>query len=183
MINTVIEFGGFYGSIHESIIENTIESYLTLDNGELCESYDSVNWRANFENYVKFYAYAFEQWLNFEYLYGNDVQIKFDNVTLSSPKYYNFKTDTIETAISESAEKVLIDIFKTDKEFLTYLYEATQSVSGYISFYSYREVLRDNKDNIFTHYLFRYLADKFNESELSQLSDFQNIVLPELQGA
>lgn len=180
MVDTVIEFGGFYGSIHESIIESKIESYLTLDSGELAPEYEEVNWRANFNEYIKFYTLEFENWLLSEY----GLNVTFSNIELKSPREYNFRTDTIEAAISENAEKALIDYFKNNTDFLNYLFDATQDSSGYFSFYSYREVLRENKDNVFTIYLFRYLAEIFNENDfLNAVDYYDSVILPEYEAA
>lgn len=174
MVNTTIEFGGFYGSIHEQLIQSAIESYIDTESAE----YDLIDWRANFERYIKWYALEFERFI----LDECGVSVTFSNIELKSPREYNFKTDTIEAAIGKSAEKALILAYKNDPDFVGFLSEATKSYSGFISFYSFHDAI-SNKDNVFTVYLFRYLAEIFNDTELESRFDitcqYDKVILPE----
>ena len=176
MVNTTIEFGGFYGSIHDGLIENAIERHLMVNSQHWNEV--SIDWLANYELYAKWYALEFERFI----LAECGVTVTFSNIELKSPREYNFKTDTIEAAISASAEKALIEAYKNDPAFIGFLSEATQSYSGFISFYSFHDAI-NNKDHVFTVYLFRYLADIFNEYELESRFDitcqYDRVILPE----
>jgi hypothetical protein len=164
-MKTVIEFGGFYGSIHEALVEQTIESYFGDDNGELSDDLN-IDWHSAFNNYIKEYAKNLSEWLVDEY----GIEVEFNNLSLYSPREYNFKTDTIHADLSELDAEQLKAAFKDNKEFLSYLQNATQSYDGYISFYTYADALAD-KDGILMQYLLRWLCDLFNESELMSYFD------------
>lgn len=164
-MRTSIEFGGFYGSIHEALVEQTIESFFGDDNGELPEGLN-IDWHGAFNSYAKEYASNLSEWLADEY----GIKVGFSNLSLYSPREYNFKTDTIEADISEVEAVQLKARFIHDAEFLKHLQSATQSVSGYISFYSFGEALAD-KDGVLVHYLLRWLCDLFNDSALMSYFD------------
>ena len=95
IIDTVINFGGFYESVHNDII---------ADNIELMEyNWEDVNYRATFEIYAKDYIKVLNNILD------TDITFK----SLNSPRYYNYSTDSIEVEISK---KDILKLFKSIKE-------------------------------------------------------------------
>lgn len=159
-----VEFGGFYGSIHEWLIDSTIESYFADDEGEI--DYDKVPYKDMTDRYARQYLDIFSEWLN-DY-YGIDIALH--NSRVISPREYNFRTDIIEAELSDTDRKILIDRFIRNTEFLKYLREATKSVSGFISFYTFDDALAD-KNGVLTEYMLAWLCNNFNDGEFNSYFD------------
>lgn len=78
-------FHGFYNSIHDSVLDNALDS-LCENNPKLREHlFDALNWRSIHTEYASKYVDAYNDLLN--------IDSKF--IRLISPKYYNFETDRI----------------------------------------------------------------------------------------
>ena len=163
-IKTVIKFGGFYNSIHSSIIDNDIDSYIEYMNDENdteLKEYDyNFNYSDMYNQYLKQYISDYIDFIELEY----NLNIKINDISLYSPKEYNFKTDEIDCFISKSDEIKLIKYFKKDNDFLEYLKDDTKSYDGFWSHYTYETAL-NNKDDILTLYIFEYIANKYQKSD------------------
>tara|TARA_R110002020_G_scaffold84269_1_gene208870 strand:+ start:341 stop:835 length:495 start_codon:yes stop_codon:yes gene_type:complete len=146
MIKTAIEFGGFYESIHSDNIENLIEAYEY--------DYDNIDWDKTHDDYIKDYCYVLSSFILEEY----DLDIDFKNISLYSPRFYNYETDTIDCEINNQQVNRLNEIFLKDNDFIEYLKERTKSVSGYMSFYTYNQAI-DNKDDILITYVLEYICN------------------------
>ena len=162
-----IEFGGFYGSVHELLVEASVEAYCTKDDGSLDEAmHNEWDWSDSFNGYMLAYVQAFENWLSDRF----GIKADFYKCKLVSPREYNFRTDSIEADITDEANKALIEKFKDDADFLNYLAESTKHRSGFVSFYTFDEALA-NKDNVLIEYLLRYLCEEFNDDDLDSYID------------
>ena len=163
-IKTVIKFGGFYDSIHSAIIDNDIESYIDIKNDcndtDLTESDYDFNYKDMQMQYLKQYISDYVDFIESEY----NLNINIDDISLYSPKEYNFKTDEVDCYISKSDENKLIKHFKKDNDFLEYLQNATQSYDGFYSYYSFDRAY-NNENDILTLYIFEYIANKYQESD------------------
>ena len=150
MTRVTIPFGGFYESIHHTLIDCMLESYFNdVDYSELDINYDLIHL-----TYIEHYLESFQEFME-DHL---DTQIrKFHNIRLDSPRYYNFETDTISTSIADSIVNKLTKKFRKHSEFITWLTDATQSYDGYISFYTFHDVW-ENKDNMLIQYIFKYIC-------------------------
>jgi len=157
LIDTSIAFGGFYESIHDSNIDNMIESYNDSNNHPEYV-WDNVNYKKTFQSYIESWTSDFESYLLNEY----QIDISFKNLKLWSPKYYNYRTDCIDCKVNTYQMNLLNEKLLSDSDFLTWLKERTQSCYGFISFYNFYEA-QNNKDNILIKYVLEFLADKFNE--------------------
>jgi len=170
-IKTQIDFGGFYHSIHDDVIERQIEA-LTCDDDWLvyddCEY--EVDYKITYNYYINHYCRLFEDYLDFEY----DLKINFKNLNLWSPREYNFETDSIICEITPAEHDKLINHFRKDNEFLDYLAEATKSYYGFRSYYTIDDALRD-KNGMLSVYILRYLANKFEEDEIDSFYEFTDI--------
>jgi len=166
MKNLNLKFGGFYGSIHESNIDMMVEDYYYNENYEDRD----INYPLIFEKYSRAYLGIFQEWLQDEYFKN----CKLHFVYLFSPTYYNYRTDEININISNDLEYKIYHLLIRDVVFLGYLKEETTSFDGYISFYSFDEVLK-NKDNIFASFGLNYLVDKFNDEDFEQYYDINNL--------
>ena len=157
---TRLEFGGFYESIHSHNIDNLIEYFIEDYNQEnnTNKEYDDFdfNYDLMHNQYIKQYCNLLENYILNEY----NLDIQFTDLQLISPSYYNYETDKIECKINKPS--TLMDYFKTDKDFLEFLKESTQSYSGYTSHYDYNEAL-NNKNNILMLYIFKYICYEFEK--------------------
>lgn len=145
MGKVTINFGGFYGSIHDSIVEQQVA--YSLENG--------VDDNGNINNDVLFdvlaetwkkaqNSYA-NKWLNNVLNYELETSFKFD--CIDSPRFYNYSTDVIiADYIQEDFNKTIeyINNEGLKDEVTNIVSEITTSRSGYIPFYSKDEVLSDN---------------------------------------
>ena len=167
-IKTSINFGGFYNSIHDSNIEWACESFYSDDNG-VCDwdnILDNVDFKKLHSVYIDLYCDLFSEWLKENY----GVDIKFKNISLSSPREYNFETDKILCDIDSVENESLIKALQSDSKFLDWLKERTQSKSGFISFYSYDDAM-NNKNDVYSVYALEYLSREYEISEF--MDDFQ----------
>ena len=156
-IKTKIEFGGFYESIHSHWIDRNIESY--YEDGNYPEyHYNNVDYQKTHDSYIEDYCRQFESYILNEY----KLNIDFKNISLNSPKFYNFETDTIYCDVDKKQSQKLINYFNKYPDFLEHLKDRTKSYDGYMSFYTYYQAIND-KDNILIMYLLEYLANQFNE--------------------
>ena len=168
-MNTTIQFGGFYHSLHSDIIDNSINSYIQYMNDEndtnKNESDFNFNYSAMYQDYINQFIPILEDHIKDNY----NIDIKFSNQYLWSPKEYNFATDEIIADIDKPY--TLIDTFKSNQDFLDYLKQSTKSYDGYMSYYTYESAL-NNKNDILPVYIFSYIINKWYETE-----DFYNKIL------
>jgi hypothetical protein len=161
-IKTTINFGGFYNSIHDDNIEWACESYYSDDNG-VCD-WDNILDKVNFKKlrgvYIDLYCDLFSDWLKENY----KVDIKFKNISLSSPREYNFETDKILCDITQVENESLIKALQSNTKFLDWLKDRTKSRSGFISFYSYDDAM-NNKNDMYSVYALEYLASEYEHSD------------------
>ena len=162
MIDTTIEFGGFYDSIHSSHIDMTTENYFDdtpLQNDD--NNFEYFNWSAIHQSYIESYVNKLSDYITDNY----QIDIDFKKVSLDSPTQYNFKTDVINCSVNKKKIELLNNKLIIDDEFAKYLKDSTQSYDGYMSFYTYEQAL-NNKDDILSVYVLRYICHKLNSEYL-----------------
>lgn len=142
-----LNFGGFYHSDHEEIIDNNVEIFKCLDN---------VDYKKTQINYCKSYLNRLNE----------ELEINLYFISLDSPMYYNFTTDKIFCSISNKDFKTLLDAYDT-KELFNYIEEHSKSRSSFTSFYSGYKAVKEETD-IFLQYLFNYIL-KYEEIEFYDL--------------
>ena len=155
-IETKIEFGGFYESIHSHWIDNRIESYYEDDDNPLYHE-DNIDYKKTNDSYIEDYCSKFESYILNKY----KLNIDFKNISLNSPKFYNYSTDTICCDVDKKQAQKLIKHFSKDCNFKMFLRNRTKLFDGYISLYTYDQAI-NNKDNILIMYLLEFLANQFN---------------------
>jgi hypothetical protein len=166
-IKTTINFGGFYNSIHDNNIEWACESYYSDDNG-VCDwdnILDNVDFKKLHGVYINLYCDLFSDWIKENY----SIDIKFKNISLSSPREYNFETDKILCDITEVENESLIKALQSKTKFLDWLKDRVKSKSGFISFYDFDDAMND-KNEIFSVYALEYLASEYENTEF--LNDY-----------
>ena len=138
----LLDFGGFYHSIHSDIIDNKIECF------ELNE--DNINYKETYKTYCIEYLYTLNNIL--------DLELEF--IKIDSPQFYNFRTDKIEIEINENDFNKLKDTYLNSKECIEYINENSKSCSGFMSFYNgFNEVIKE--DEILLQYMFNYILKEY----------------------
>ena len=159
MKNIIIEFGGYYASIHGDNISNMIDEYYQDDNGE---SLDYSNLDIDYRKIYNLYSVQYISFLN-DYINEEiNIQSKLKFVSLHSPREYNFTTDKIEASLPNKEYKQLCKYFLKNSDFLEWLKRATLSRSGYHSYYNFYGAI-SNKDNILLDYAFKWLCTKISD--------------------
>ena len=138
----LIDFGGFYHSIHSDILDIQID-YFEIDE-------DNVNYKETCNSYCNEFINSLNDML--------ELNLKF--IQIDSPKFYNFRTDKIEAEINENDFNKLKDTYLNSNEFIDYVNENSKSYDGFISFYNgFNEVIKE--DEILLQYMFDYILKEY----------------------
>ena len=164
-MKTFIEFGGFYNSYHSAIIESYIESFEYEGYSEY--NFDNINWQETYLSYIESYCYNLERFISYQY----DINIDFKNISLDSPREYNFRTDEIDCTVNEKQSLKLLKLLLKDDDFHKQLKSVTTHRDGYIPHYTYEELL-NMKDNMIISIMFSFIANEFN-SDTCNLADIE----------
>lgn len=163
MSNYILNFGGFYESIHSGLVECAVENLFEDDEGNFDhDGFDNYNFREAFNQYAEEYVNKISEVLSHDM--GLDVDIKF--VELISPRFYNFTTDKIEVSISDRHCDIIIGhvIDNYHDEVMELVIDSTTSRSGYIPFYSFDEVM--NTRELMMQIVLEVFCNYYNEEEL-----------------
>ena len=138
----LIDFGGFYHSIHSDEIDSRIEHF------EIDE--DNINYKETCNSYCIEFIDSINDML--------ELDLKF--IQIDSPKFYNYSTDKIEVEINENDFNKLKDTYLNSNEFIDYVNENSKSYDGFISFYNgFNEVVKE--DEILLQYMFNYILKEY----------------------
>tara|TARA_Y100000385_G_scaffold272823_1_gene314032 strand:- start:63 stop:566 length:504 start_codon:yes stop_codon:yes gene_type:complete len=138
----LIDFGGFYHSIHSDEIDSRIEHF------EIDE--DNINYKETCNSYCIEFIDSINDML--------ELDLKF--IQIDSPRFYNFTTDKIEAEINENDFNTLKDTYLNSNEFIDYVNENSKSYDGFISFYNgFNEVVKE--DEILLQYMFNYILKEY----------------------
>lgn len=162
-INTTVNFGGFYESIH---------SYIIDDNIELNEyDFENVNYKDTFEIYAKDYIKVLNNKL--------DTNISFK--ALNSPRFYNYSTDFINVDISK---KDILKLFKyvrnedLKQEVFNIIKKSSTSKDGYVAFYNYKDFFKKDNLDILVECLFDVIVENLQDDIVEELqSNYLEIIL------
>lgn len=163
IIETKVNFGGFYNSIHSEVIDNYIES---------CEyDFENVNYKATYKAYAKDYIKVLNNKLN--------TNITFKN--LISPKYYNYSTDFINVEISKKDILKLFQYVRNEElkqEVFNIIKKSSTSRDGYIAFYNYKDFFKKDNLGLLLECLFDVIVDNLQDSIVEELqSNYLEIIL------
>ena len=148
-----LDFGGFYESTHNWVIENSIASHFDVDDYYSINDsqLDNIDFEAMQLDYAK-------QWFD---LYYQKVFSHGDFVGIDSPSYYNFETDKIEVEISASKVNQ-IEASCSDYELRDFIDTHSQSYDGFNSYYEGFDNVKKNP-SVFMNYYTRYLSEMHKE--------------------
>jgi hypothetical protein len=124
-------------------------------------NFEYFNWSAIHQSYIESYVNKLSDYITDNY----QIDIDFKKVSLDSPTQYNFKTDVINCSVNKKKIELLNNKLIIDDEFAKYLKDSTQSYDGYMSFYTYEQAL-NNKDDILSVYVLRYICNQLNSEYL-----------------
>ena len=148
----LIDFGGFYHSIHSDILDIQID-YFEIDE-------DNVNYKETCNSYCNEFIDSLNDML--------ELNLKF--IKIDSPKFYNFRTDKIEAEINENDFNKLKDIYLSSQEFIDYIDMNSKSRSGFISFYNgFDEVIKE--DEVLLQYMFNYILKEYADEIDNYISE------------
>ena len=164
-----LQFGGFYYSGHEQLIDSMLESYFDIEgNGEF-ELPDNINYQVIFNQYSRELLPIYQEFIIDEF----DIDVTINFISLYSPREYNFTTDSIDASISNKDFKKLKKYFLNNKDFITYANESSKSRDGFISFYDGIDAIIED-DSILLDYVFKYITTLLND-EFMQYYDTNNM--------
>ena len=111
ILKTNISFGGFYCSQHSDLIDFRIELYI---NEGYVNSFEDIDYKETEEDYIKDYCNELSEYISEEY----EIDIDFKNLSLHSPREYNFDTDSIDCEVDKLQANKLNAYFLKDEEFI-----------------------------------------------------------------
>ena len=148
----LIDFGGFYHSVHSDILDIQID-YFEIDE-------DNVNYKETCNSYCIEFIDSINDML--------ELNLKF--IKIDSPRFYNFTTDKIEAEINENDFNKLKDIYLSSQEFIDYIELNSKSYSGFISFYNgFNEVIKE--DEVLLQYMFNYILKEYADEIDNYISE------------
>ena len=137
-------------------------------------TWEDIDFQATYESYINNYCSKLSDFILDEY----DIVIDFKNISLNSPRFYNFKTDVIYCEVDKNQANKLNAYFLLDQNFNEFLKQKTESYDGFISFYTFEQA-KNNKDNILIDYVLQYICNEiFNE--IAELNDYELITKQEV---
>ena len=167
-------FPGYYGTYLEPDTEEQNEIYYYNQENNTDYDYDNFNWF-----YDDYYKIVNINSCNFveDILQKMNLIKSITYENMSSPKEYNFATDSINIEVEISAKQIafILDYLKEHKtNFSAYLLDHYKSRDGFLSSYSYNFDDWYNKESILhTHKLGAILQFiLFNEEEEEDLMSF-----------
>lgn len=191
----IIDFGGFYESIHSGLIDSRLELDFEYyqereENFDPDGYWDSINYRETFRLYAIDYTKELFSYIENEYIEEElDLErslrlssIDLENLYINSPREYNFSTDKIvipdaSLGISIQLKWLFKKILNKDSRFREYIRSLTTSSSGYIPFYDYKEIVSLEKEDTALGMMLSYLAEVFNRSEYFDVDRAINIAV------
>lgn len=162
-VNTAINFGGFYNSIHSDMIDTYVEEYEY--------NWEDVNYKDTYKNYAKDYIKVLNNKL--------DTNISFKS--LNSPKFYNYSTDYINVDISKKDALKLFQYVRKEElkqEVFNIIKESSTSKSGYVAFYNYEDFFKKDNLDILIECLLDVIIENLQDDIIDELqSNYLEIIL------
>lgn len=162
----LINFGGFYNSIHDAQIENQFEA---------CEA--CIDSEAQDRDYTKTKInYSIEYLKKMEqFLFNEGIETKFKFVRIESPREYNFRTDKIVVNILKNHQKSIINFVnnKFAVELIELIRQQTTASSGYRPFYTFNEIYKENIKDLLLEACLEIICDQVNKDELPYEFDLE----------
>lgn len=164
-MEVVLNFGGFYGSIHEDLIDQMEESYIRDDRGNSPDDYaenSSVRWGDLKNEYCKAYVDFVNEAFGVALTYKK----------IDSPRFYNYTTDKIVCEANIAKIIARVDPEDLEKRVKT----MTTFQDGYIPYFEFDEVYEEGNVDILCHCAFDVLfEDALNTDAWLDYYDLKNV--------
>lgn len=177
MIECFCDFGGFYESLHSSIIttqcDEAAEEFLEQQGINL-DAKDDLSfeligaiWK---EAKIKYAKSLIEQ-------INEELGTKFELMSIRSPRDYNYGTDILDVGVEsmEGARGLIYKIHETPKEFYEYVDNLTKPGFGYSPNYKFEDLFKTEDGKVI---ITREIA--FKNSPLIQYDSFEYLANPGL---
>ena len=165
LIETNVNFGGFYDSIHSDIIDTYV--------ADMEYNWEEVNYNDTYKIYSKIYIKVLNNIL--------DTNIIFK--ALNSPKFYNYSTDVIKVELSK---KDILKLFKYIKEeelkqeVFNTIKDASTSKDGYVAFYNYADFFKKENISILVECLLDVIIENLQDRIIDDIcANYIEIILNE----
>jgi hypothetical protein len=146
LIKTQLNFGGFYDTIHDSIVEDAVAFSIDAideDNENDWENEDLINF-SNWDAYKSEYC---KEWVS---LLNDKLGTNIVFTAVDSPREYNFTTDKIIAHISIKDTLALFNLIKDNDlkyEVIEMIETRTTAYDGYTPYYNYEDLFKsENRD-------------------------------------
>lgn len=190
LIEVEIPFSGFYESIHDSLIDDAINSYFSDDHGDVSD----VDQEAIFMADVDWSAIQIEYSKRYIELLAGITELDFQFSGLTSPEYYNFSTDRIFATLPVGQLNKLVKEVKTYDNYASTIKDNFTSYDGFSSNYS-NDITNSDwtakqldacqyqilislwlKYNTDTNYLVDEILQEINVYEFDTIADAYNVI-------
>jgi len=177
-----LNFGGFYQSWHDEIVEQAVAYACGLvdeDTGEVRsdELFASINsWEPYFQQYA-------EAWVD---QFNDEVGTSLEFARIDSPREYNFRTDAI---MVDASNRDILRIFAYVREnllksdALEIARSITTSRDGFIAFYKYYQLFQRENRDLLAECLCDAIIAAQNNSYPWIVEDFEAEYCPQLEVA
>jgi hypothetical protein len=126
-MTTTIPFVGFY----ESTFSDAVDSLYIDDCGDVIDNIPTGEYKAVSLKLVQLYCAGFVEMVG--EIVGNNLDISFSR--MSSPKFYNYETDTIHVSVSDQSLRTVYDYCISQPDFAEYVRQRLMPRSGFAPFY------------------------------------------------
>ncbi len=165
LVQTNVNFGGFYNSIHSDIIESYVE--------DMEYDWEAVDYGATYKVYSENYIKALNNILDTDLIFK----------ALNSPKYYNYTTDFINVELSKKDILKLIKYIKEEElkqEVFNIIKEASTPRDGYAPFYKYKAFFKKDNLDILIECLIDVIIEQLQDDIVEDMqSNYIEIILNE----
>ena len=165
LIQTTVNFGGFYNSIHSDIIDIYIE--------DMEYDWEAVNYNDTYKIYSESYIKALNNILDTNLIFK----------ALNSPKFYNYSTDFINVEISKKDILKLLKYVKDadlKEEVFNIIKDSSTSKDGYVAFYNYTDFFKKDNLDILVECLMDIIIENLQDAIIEDLqSNYLEIVFNE----
>lgn len=176
-------FSGFYNTIWEYDYRQAIDDInQERESKNLCKiEYDNLK--------IDYSNYEFEIVLQLIEIIKNELSDYIENIefqSIQSPKYYNFKNDSVDILVIPKIENIKKFIYDNKEKFKEYLKNKYTGCDGYIPYYSNSFDDWENNTNNFTnwdvngHYLGSILQFIAEILEIKEINLYYNIEIDTL---
>lgn len=170
-MNTTINFGGFYNSHHDDIIERAmaysigaVDDMVEIDHDKLFDV-EKAEWDTVKEEYSK-------EWLD---MLNDETGTNMKFIALSSPQFYNYNTDVIIADISRKDTIQLFTYIRNNdlkREVFQRMKDVTSNHSGYHALYYYAELFYKENRSLLLQVIIDVIISAMEESCPFIVEDF-----------